>query len=197
MRVGIYHHALPEELQLSGSQLRKMQRTAAANGWQIFRVYQDSTENNRQPAFQTMLEDARERRFDILLFWSLQQLRPGVRSIIRLLNNLSTWQISFCSCTEPHLDTYHKDKDILISTFASMARHDSNFISQRTHLGLERQRKDGNPGPHGYLKPGRPPVPFNQKQALALRARHLPYTQIAVACKVSQSTVQRFFKCRE
>lgn len=68
--------------------------------------------------------------------------------------------------------------------------------SQRTKAGMEEQKICGRPGPKGYTRAGRPQANFDQEKAIAMDAAGSPYGQIALACNVSKSTIQRFFKAR-
>jgi site-specific DNA recombinase len=199
MCAGIYLLGSEEDTYLTEKQLQKMQACVARNGWKTVHVYRDTAPvvKKDRPAFRKMMKDAQQHRFDRLLFWSLDQLQHGARKTTLLLNNLSSWGIGFCSCTEPHINTCHERKDTVIAVLASLAQQDSAHISERTRAGLERQQITRKPGPHGRLGPGRPPVEFNQERAKALRAKNKSYDQIAMACGISKATIQRFFKSME
>ena len=209
MCAGIYLLSSEEDPHLPEKQLQKIQACVAKNGWKTVHVYRDTAPVAKKgrvasrkmlkdrPAFREMLQDAQQHRFDRLLFWSLDQLQHGARKTTLLLNNLSSWGIGFCSCTEPHINTCHERKNTVIALLASLAQQDRAHISERTRAGLERQRITRKPGPHGRLGPGRPPVEFDQERAKALRAKNKSYDQIAMACGISKATVMRFFKSME
>jgi DNA invertase Pin-like site-specific DNA recombinase len=197
MRAAIYLRITEDEdPQVTKIRLQDLQALVATNGWETVHIYRDVVPavKKDRPAFRTMQQDAQQHHFDVLLFWSLSQLQHGTRDTALLLNQLSTWGISFCSCTEPHINTCHAHKNIVIAIFASLAQQDHAYISERTRAGLKRQKRMKHPGPNGYIGPGRPSVQFNQARARALRAKNKFYAQIAEACGISKATVQRFFK---
>lgn len=69
--------------------------------------------------------------------------------------------------------------------------------SQRTKAGMAKQKIAGRPGPRGYTRAGRPRAAFDEAKAKLLRADpRYSLSQIAKACGVSKSTMQRFFKGR-
>lgn len=196
MRTAIYLRIATEDHpQVSEKQLRDMQALAVKNGWEIAHIYRDtaSTGKKDQPALQSLLSDAEQHRFDILLFWSLNQLsRHGARNTILLLHKLSTWHVSFYCYTEPHLDSCHAQRGTVVAIVASMAQQDHTHISERTRAGLTQQQHTRKLGPKGCLGPGRPPVDFDQTRARALRAKHQSYAAIASVCGVSKATISRF-----
>src|SRR5438876_438065 len=63
------------------NQLLALREFAAKQGWIIANEYidQQSAKDDDRPAFRQMFEDASKRRFDVLLFWSLDRLsREGL-----------------------------------------------------------------------------------------------------------------------
>jgi len=196
MRAALYLRIFPEDPPREAKeQMQAMRALAKKNGWEVFRVYRDAEKTRR--AFLEMRSDAQQRRFDVLLFWSLKQLaRRGGGSATQFLHRLTTWGAGFCSCTEPHLDSCHELKHTVTSILATLAGQDRAYLSECTLSGLERQRKTHEPGPKGCLGPGRPRARFDQERARALRASNWSYHEIAVACCTSKATVQRYFKNR-
>ena len=194
MRSAIYLHISEQgTIQSAGKQLQKMKALIAKNGWETFAIYRDTTSSNTdRTAYRTMLKDAQAHCFDVLVFWSLDQFQQGLRDTFRLLHDLTTWDIHFCSCTEPHFDSCHSQA--ITSILGSMTKLNHTHISKRTQAGLKRQRQTGELGPNGYTGPGRPKIAFNQNRALALRKNNKSYAEIALACSVSKATIQRFFQ---
>lgn len=194
MRSVIYLRISEQDtLQSSRKQLREMQALIAKYGWKNIHIYRDTAGSKTdRTGYQKMLSDAQEHRFDVLVFWSLDQIQHGLRNTMLLLQKLSSWDVVFCSCTEPHLDSCHSQA--ITSILDSMAQQNHAHISKRTLAGLKRQQQTGQPGPKGYTAPGRPKITFNRERALAWRKNNKSYAEIALACGVSKATIQRFFK---
>ena len=198
MRVGIYIRVSKGDgSQVPENQLQQMQGFITSQSWKVFRVYRDtvSAKSDDRPAFQQMLKDAENRRFDILLFWSLDRLsRQGALATLLLLDRLSQWGIGFRSYTEQYLDSCNVFKDAVVSILATIAKQERIRLSERTRAGLERQKQTGRPGPHGRVGPGRPPVAIDLLQARALYARVHSYANVAKAFGVSKATVFRLLQ---
>ena len=91
----------------------KMQRAGLEEvcqrmGWRIVRVCQveESTPGKTfRDQFQSMLEDARDGKFDVLVVWSLEQLATGRKwSISHIITGLQDWGVRLYTCSEPFLD---------------------------------------------------------------------------------------------
>lgn len=201
MRVAIYSCAASkDDPHIAEDQIRHLQMIVRQEGWEIAHVYRDlvTTPGADRPAYQKMLIDAKQHRFDALYFWALDQLsRQNASNTILLLHKLSRWEIGFYSYAEKHLDSCHASKDTVTSIIATLVRQNRVYIGEQTRVGIERQKKTQKPGPKGQIGPGRPPITFDQKQAIALRLKGKSYTAIASLCGVSKATICRFFKGQE
>jgi site-specific DNA recombinase len=201
MRVAIYSCAASkDDPHIAEEQIQHLQTIAHQENWEIVCVYRDlvAVPGADRPAYQKMLFDAKQHRFDALFFWALDQLsRQNASNTMLLLHKLSRWEIGFYSCTEKHLDSCHASKDAVTSIIATLVRQNRVYIGEQTRVGIERQKKTQKPGPKGRTGPGRPPITFDQKQATALRLKGKSYTAIASLCGVSKATICRFFKGRE
>ena len=54
----------------------------------------------RRPALDRMLEDARRRRFDVLLVWSCDRLARSTRHFLQVLDELDSCEVQFVSLRE-------------------------------------------------------------------------------------------------
>ena|SRR5258708_2460688 len=69
-------------------ELRQFVTNKAAEGWMLAGEYVDqaSGKNANRPLFQQLFRDAAERKFDLVLFWSLDRFtREGVLEILQHL----------------------------------------------------------------------------------------------------------------
>lgn len=179
------------------NQLAHLRDFAGKQGWIIFQEYVDeavsgSKAGSSRPAFSQMMKDASQRKFDLLLFWSLDRLsREGVSQTLDYLNRLGSWGIGFRSYSEPYLDSLGVFKDAVLAILACIAKQERIRISERTRAGLERVRKQGK-------RLGRPTVSESViTQIKSLRSTGLPIREIAKQCKVSVGFVCRFPKAHQ
>src|SRR6266403_5581446 len=78
------------------------------------RVHTDSESGSKsdRPQFQAMFKAASQRKFDVLLFWSLDQLsREGVLETLQHLNRLTSHGVNYRSFTEQYFDSCGIFKD--------------------------------------------------------------------------------------
>ncbi len=75
------------------NQLFQLRTCAASQGWEVVAEFVDqgiSVGTSDRPAFQEMFSAASKRKFDVLLFWSLDRLsREGAPETLQHLNRLT------------------------------------------------------------------------------------------------------------
>ena len=97
--------------------------------------------------FQRLFEDGSKRKFDLVLFWSLDRFsREGVKQTLDHLERLSSSGVGYKSFTEQYLDSCGIFKDAVLAILAVIAKQERIRISERTIAGLERARKAGRIG---------------------------------------------------
>lgn len=117
--------------------------------YNIYNEYVDheSGGSSNRPAFTQMFADAAKRKFDMVLFWSLDRFsREGTRKTIFLLQQLDDNGIQYKSYSEQYIDSSGIFKDVIISLLSTLARQEKTRIGERVLCGLERARKNGRIG---------------------------------------------------
>ncbi len=96
-------------------------------------------------AFARLFEDAAARRFDLVVFWSLDRFsREGIRKTILYLQQLDALGVRFKSYTEAYLDTDNElVAHILLGVLSYFAELEAKKISERTKAGLRRAVAEG------------------------------------------------------
>jgi DNA invertase Pin-like site-specific DNA recombinase len=115
-------------------------------GWTISCEYagRESCAKRDRIEFQEMSRDAAHRRFDLLLFWSLDRFtREGVLETLTHLNRLTGAGVDYRSFTEPYFDSCGICKDAVISILATIAKQERIRLSERVQAGLARARGQG------------------------------------------------------
>jgi len=142
------------------------------------------TTTNR-PAFKKMFEDAAQRKFDLLLFWSLDRFsREGVLDTLQYLKRLTSSGIEWWSYKEEYLRSLGPFRDAVLAILASIAQQESIRMSERTKAGLERAIKKGS-------KLGRRPANVSLDDVIRLRKEGKTLNEIAGMNKVSEATISR------
>jgi DNA invertase Pin-like site-specific DNA recombinase len=196
MRVAVYLRISTKDgRQDTDNQRLQLRQFCASQGWEIVREYEDqeSGGTSARAQFQTMLRDASQRRFDVLLFWSLDRLtREGALPTLQYLNTLSSYGVGFRSFTEPYLDSCGMFKDAIIAILGTIARQERVRMSERVRAGLERARIRGTKSGKAI---GRPKRVFDRQQVARLRdLEKLSWPQIARKVGAGVGTVVRAYR---
>src|SRR5213080_1380892 len=128
------------------NQLIALREFAGKQGWYIWQEYVDqitgSTDDRAQ--FRQMVQDASQRKFDVLLFWSLDRLsREGVLETLQHLQRLTSYGVAWRSFTEQYLDSTGIFREAVIGILAAIAKQERVRLGERTRAGLERVRREG------------------------------------------------------
>lgn len=150
MKTAIYARVSTREKgQTNDNQLFELRDFAERLGYTIYKEYcdQESGGTAERPQFQQLFLDAYQRRFDVVLFWSLDRFsREGVGETLNHLQKLSVTGVQFKSFTEQFLDSTGVFRDAIIGFLAAIAKQERVRLSERVRAGQARSTK----------KPGRP-----------------------------------------
>ena len=168
MRIAIYARVSTDDKgQDPENQLRQLRQWCA--GHEIVHEYIDQDSGRKgikdRKQFAALFEDAHKRRFDCVLFWSLDRFsREGMVPTILHLQRLASYGVGFHSYTEAHLATDNElVRNILLALLASLAKVEAQKISERTRAGMARARAQGK-------RIGRPTISRKIKDLIAERA---------------------------
>ena len=166
MRIALYARVSTDDKgQDPENQLRQLRQWCA--GHEIAHEYVDHESGRKKDRqqFSALFEDAHNRRFDTVLFWSLDRFsREGMQPTIAYLQRLASYGVAIHSFTEPHLATDNEMvRDILLALLSSLAKQESRRMSERTRAGMARARAQGK-------RIGRPTISRKIKDLIAERA---------------------------
>src|SRR5215469_10235245 len=142
MRCAIYSRVSTVR-QEAENQLAQLREFARVMGWNVVSEYIDQMtgKHSDRTEFQRMFVDASLRKFDILLFWSLDRLsREGALETLQHLNRLTGYGVQWRSLTEQYLDSTGMLRDAVISILAVVAKQERVRRSERTKASVERRR---------------------------------------------------------
>jgi DNA invertase Pin-like site-specific DNA recombinase len=190
MKCGIYARVSTRDRgQDFNNQLIALREFAVKQGWAIHSEYIDQLTGSidDRPGFQEMFADASQRRFDVLLFWSLDRFtREGALETLQHLQRLTGYGVMWRSFTEQYLDSTGIFRDAVISILAVIAKQERIRIVERTMAGLERARRDGT-------RLGRPEAKVDVAAVRALRTSGASWSEISRRMGIARATLQK--KC--
>lgn len=147
MRCVIYSRVSTEE-QTTDNQLRQLREYADRQGWNIIEEIQDVASGGKsaeeRQGLKKVFTMARQRKFDVLLFWSLDRFsREGSRRTLEYLTRLDSYHTKWHSYTEEYISSLGIFADAIISLMACLAKQERIRISERTKAGLARVKAKG------------------------------------------------------
>src|SRR5579863_56909 len=91
-----------------------------------------------------MFADANTRKFDLLLFWSLDRFsREGVSATLNHLERLTAAGVNWKSFTEQYLDSCGVFRDAVLSILATIAKQERIRRSERATAAIAKLRRQG------------------------------------------------------
>jgi DNA invertase Pin-like site-specific DNA recombinase len=168
-------------------ELRQFVANKASEGWVPVHEYVDkaSAKTADRPAFRQLFVDASRKKFDVVLFWSLDRFsREGVLETLQHLQRLSSHGIAWFSYREEFLRSLGPFKEAVLAILAAIAKQERIRLSERVQAGLNRARTGGQ-----VL--GRPRAAVRPERVRELRDRGLSIRKIAAQTHVSAMTIQR------
>ena len=181
MRAAIYARVSTFD-QEPENQLAELRRYVEARGWTAVE-YVDrgvSGSKDRRPALDTLVAQAKRRRFDVLVCWRLDRLGRNLKHLITLLEELQALGVAFVSLAEG-IDATTPAGKLQMHILGAIAEFERARIQERVRAGLARARRQGK-------RLGRPrvhPVKAVDGDGLTVRAA-------ASLWKVSKSTAARW-----
>lgn len=189
MNVLIYSRVFTKK-QDTDNQISELQDFCIKSNWTIYKIYKDVVSGTKnEKSLDEILKLASQKKFDLLLFWSLDRLsRSGAFKTISFLKQLDSYSVRFKSFQEPYFDSTGIFKDVLISIISTIAEQEKIRISERVHAGLKNAREKG-------VVLGRPTI----KTELIKEIKHLykhgcTISEVARRKKIDRKTIAKYIK---
>jgi DNA invertase Pin-like site-specific DNA recombinase len=188
MKIALYARVSTKDKgQETENQLVQLHEFATKQNWQITREYVDRETGGTSDRvqFQAMFADASRRKFDLVLFWSLDRLsREGVLETLQHLSRLTSYGVGYKSFTEQYLDSCGIFKDAVIGILAVIAKQERVRLSERTKAGLAIARSKGR-------QLGRPRLQVRPVEIARLQRSGLSMRAISRELGISEGSVRR------
>jgi DNA invertase Pin-like site-specific DNA recombinase len=165
-------------------QTRELKEYCQRRGWQVFDCYVDngfSGKKDSRPQLNRMMQDAHERRFDVVVVWRFDRFARSVSHLLRALENFNALGIQFVSLSE-QVDTSTPTGKMVFTVLGAVAELERNLIVERVRAGLRHARAKGK-----CL--GRPRIPIDRSLVTAMRASGVSWRTISRKMGVSVGTV--------
>lgn len=143
MRAAVYGRVSTTD-QTAENQLIELRQYCAARGW-TSTEYTDtgvSGAKDRRPALDSLIADAKRRRFDVVVCWRLDRLGRNLRHLVTLVEEFQALRVDFVSLGEG-IDCTTPAGKLQLHILAALAQFERERIRERIHAGLARARRDG------------------------------------------------------
>jgi DNA invertase Pin-like site-specific DNA recombinase len=131
-----------------------------------------------------MMEDARRRRFDVVVVWSCDRLARSTKHLLQTLDELSGFGIQFLSQREAIDGPLGRAIIVIISAIAELER---SLIVERVRAGMRRAKLEGR-------QIGRARLDVNREQVVQDRRSGMSLTQVPRKHSISRASVCRLMK---
>ncbi len=187
-RVALYARVSTTD-QSTESQLLDLKRYVRERGWNIFKEYVDegiSGTKDSRPALNELMNDAKKRRFDVVLVWRFDRFARSTKHLILALEEFKNLGIDFVSYQE-NIDTSSPLGSAVFTIISAVAQLERDIIAERVRAGLRRAKENGK-------KLGRPQAEVPKGEIYRLHSHGLSLRKIATQLNISKSTVARYLK---
>ncbi len=187
-RVAIYCRVSTLD-QSTDSQLLDLRRYVRERGWTIFKEYCDngiSGTTESRPALNRLMDDAKKRKFDVVLVWRFDRFARSTRHLINALEEFRNLGIDFVSYQE-NIDTSSPLGSTIFTIISAVAQLERDIIAERVKAGLRRAKNSGK-------QLGRPRASIDLEKLNRLHSEGRSHRQIAAELGLSHATVGRILR---
>ena len=174
--------------QTSENQLRELRVVAERMGYEIVSEFIDNgisgaKSRKDRPALDEMMKLATQRKFEVVMCWSIDRLGRSLQHLVEILNELQAMKIDLFFMQQG-MDTTTPSGRMIFSVFGAIGEFERNLMRERVIAGQQRAKASG-------IHIGRP-TKMNDGMRSAIQAMHqngMSIRQIAKSCKVGIGTV--------
>jgi len=184
-RVAIYVRVSTKD-QSVDMQLNDLERYSNERSLNVFKVYQDngvSGTKETRPALGELMNDAKKRKFDVVLVWRFDRFARSTKHLVNALYEFRNLGIDFISYQE-NIDTSSPLGEAIFTIISAISKLERDIIAERVKGGLCKARANGK-------RLGRPKNEVDTDKVIEYRKQNKSIRQIATELNLSKGTVQR------
>ena len=184
-RVAVYVRVSTKD-QSVDMQVGDLERYSRERGFNIFKIYKDngiSGAKDNRPGLNQLMDDARKRKFDMVLVWRFDRWARSSKHLVNSLHEFRNLGIDFISYQE-NIDTSSPLGEAIFTIISAMSTLERDIIAERVKGGLRKARANGK-------RLGRPRSAVDTDKVVEYRKQNKSIRQIASEMNLSKSAVQR------
>lgn len=185
-RVAIYLR-VSTTLQNFEIQERDLIQYSSHRQFNIFKIYKDKASGAKKdrPELSKLLNDARKRKFDVVLVWRFDRCSRSTSHLLSLMEEFQFLGIDFISFQE-NVDTSSAMGRAMFTIISAISQLEKDIIRERVVAGIANARAKGK-------TLGRPKIRDDEK-IKELRSLGKSYRTIATELNTSIGSIQRALK---
>jgi DNA invertase Pin-like site-specific DNA recombinase len=185
MKVAIYARVSTIDQNYDG-QLEELRLLAERSGWELVEVYSEKVsgtkETEERPELKRMMRDARWRKFEKVLVWSVDRLGRSMKNLVLVLNELKELKIDIFAYKQA-IDTTTAMGSMFFQFLGIFSEFENTIRKERQIVGIRKAKERG-------VRFGRKPT--TEAQIAKIRWMRKNGSSIRAICaevKVSPNTV--------
>jgi DNA invertase Pin-like site-specific DNA recombinase len=147
-KVAIYARVSTSD-QSADSQITSLIDYSQRRNFEVFNQYVDQVTGvvskrkaGQAPAYQRLMADAKQKRFDVVLVWKFDRFARSLQSLMEALELFRALDIDFISATQD-IDTTTPMGRFFFQTVGAFAEFEREMIVERVRAGLDNARRKG------------------------------------------------------
>ena len=190
MKVALYTRVSTNDQSVE-MQTSDLKRYCGQRGFEVYKEYSDqgiSGTKDKRPALDELIDDAKKKKFDVVLVWRFDRFARSTKHLITALEEFRHLGIDFISYQE-NIDTSSPLGKAMFTIVSAIAELERNILLERVRAGLKRAKENGT-----IL--GRPKrLDLDVKELQKMRDKEkLSFRQIAKRVKACPATVYKSLK---
>ena len=187
-RVAIYVRVSTKDQSVE-MQLNDLERYSKERSLNVFKMYKDngvSGTMETRPALSSLMDDAKKRKFDVVLVWRFDRFARSTKHLVNALYEFRNLGIDFISYQE-NIDTSSPLGEAIFTIISAMSKLERDIIAERVKGGLRKARANGK-------RLGRPESDVDTDKMIEYRKQNKSIRQIAKEMGLSRGKVERTLK---
>jgi len=187
-RVAIYARVSTKD-QSVDMQVSDLDMYSRERGFNIIKIYQDngiSGSKDNRPGLNQLMDDARKRKFDMVLVWRFDRFARSTKHLVTALYEFRNLGIDFISYQE-NIDTSSPLGEAIFTIISAMSKLERDIIAERVKGGLRKARANGK-------RLGRPETGVDADKVFEYKEQGRSIREIANDLGIHRSKVERTLK---